>query len=61
MVKSGKDTPLRKQSKKMKKAFYAKRRGSWYGVNPITRVPPNSKAYSRTKAKITAREDLREY
>lgn len=48
---------LKKQSKKSQKAFYAKQRGSWCGVNPITRVVPNGKAYSRAKAKADARRD----
>lgn len=48
---------LKKQSKKAQKAFYAAQRGSWNGVNPITRVVPNGKAYSRVKAKAEARRD----
>lgn len=42
---------LCKQSKKAQKAFYAAQRGSWNGVNPVSRVVPNGKAYSRAKAK----------
>ena len=48
---------LKKQSKKAPKAFYASQRGSWNGLNPITRVVPNGKAYSRAKAKAEARKD----
>lgn len=48
---------LKKQTKKAQKAFYAKRRGSWNGVNPVSRVVPNGKAYSRAKAKADARRD----
>lgn len=48
--------PLKKQSKKAQKAFYQGQRGSWSGINPVTRVPPNSKAYSRSKAKRAAKE-----
>lgn len=48
---------LKKQSKKAQKAFYASQRGSWNGLNPITRVVPNGKAYSRAKAKAEARKD----
>lgn len=46
---------LKKQSKKAQKAFHAQQRGSWNGLNPITRVVPNGKAYSRAKAKAEAR------
>lgn len=42
---------LCKQSKKAQKAFYAAQRGSWNGVNPVSRVVPNGKAYSRGKSK----------
>ena len=35
---------LCKQSKKAQKAFYAAQRGSWNGVNPVSRVVPNGKA-----------------
>ena len=48
---------LSKQSKKAQKAFHAQQRGSWNGLNPITRIVPNGKAYSRTKAKAEARKD----
>lgn len=48
---------LSKQSKKAQKAFHAQQRGSWNGLNPITRVVPNGKAYSRAKAKAEARKD----
>jgi len=43
--------PLRKQSKLMQKRFHASKRGSWGEVNPVTRKPPNPKAYDRAKLK----------
>lgn len=43
--------PLEKQSKKAQRAYYAKQRGSWYGVSPVTRSVPNGKAYNRNRAK----------
>ncbi|WP_289026361.1 hypothetical protein [uncultured Flavonifractor sp.] len=49
---------LKKQSKKAQKAFYAARRGSWNGVDPVSRIVPNGKAYSRAKAKAAAMRDL---
>lgn len=41
--------PLEKRSKKAQKAFHAQRRGSWNGVNPVTKVIPNKKAYNRKR------------
>ena len=42
--------PYEKMSKKQQKAVDAKRRGSWGGLNPVTRKPENPKAYNRRKA-----------
>ncbi|MCL2003646.1 MAG: hypothetical protein FWG72_06550 [Oscillospiraceae bacterium] len=42
--------PLEKRSKREQKAYFAGRRGSWGGVNPVTRKPPNPKAYNRKKS-----------
>ena len=42
--------PYEKLSKKEKKRRDALKRGSWYGINPVTRKPANSKAYNRRKA-----------
>ena len=41
--------PFDKQSKSRKKEFHASKRGSWGNVNPVTRTPPNPKAYNRRK------------
>lgn len=48
-------TPLNKQSKRARKAFYAARRGSWNGVCPVTKRVESGKRYRRTKGK----EELR--
>ena len=40
-----------KQSKKQQRAFYAAKRGSWNGVNPVTRVVPSKKLYDRNRVK----------
>lgn len=40
-----------KLSKKKKREQDAKLRGSWGGVNPVTRKPENPKAYNRRKAR----------
>lgn len=47
--------PIAKQSKKAQREHHAKQRGSWNGVNPVTRAVPSGKAYSRTKVKSEAR------
>ena len=41
--------PLRKQSKRAQKAYHSRSRGSWYGLNPVTRTVPNKKAYDRSR------------
>ena len=46
--------PLHKQSKKQRKEYNAKQRGSWNGISPVTRIVPNGKAYDRNRIK---RED----
>ena len=42
--------PFEKLSKKKQRELNAQRRGSWGGINPVTRRPPNPKAYNRKKA-----------
>jgi len=46
--------PLNKQSKKAQKQFHSARRGSWNGVNPVSRTVPSGKAYSRSAFKRAA-------
>ena len=46
--------PLNKQSKKAQKRYYARQRGSWHDVNPVTKVVPNQKVYDRNRAKRNA-------
>lgn len=41
--------PYEKLSKKKKRELNLKRRGSWNGLNPVTRKPANPKAYNRKK------------
>ena len=43
--------PLSKQSKKKQREFYRKQRGSWFGVDPVTRMTANKKAYDRKRLK----------
>ena len=51
---------LDKRSKKAQKAYHAKQRGSWYGLDPVTRVVPNRKAYDRNSAKKATQNLLRD-
>jgi len=43
--------PLSKRSKRAQKEYSRKQRGSWYGINPVTRVVPSGKAYDRNRMK----------
>lgn len=43
--------PFKKLSKKKQREQNAALRGSWYGLNPVTRKPENSRAYNRRKAR----------
>lgn len=43
-------TPYEKLQKKKQRELAAKKRGSWGGINPVTRKPANPKAYNRKKA-----------
>lgn len=43
--------PLHKQSKKKQRQYYAKQRGSWYGIHPVTRTVPDKKAYDRDRTR----------
>lgn len=51
MLAMKKVVPYVKLSKKEKKKFDSLRRNSWGSLKPITRVPENSKAYDREKAR----------
>ena len=42
--------PYEKLSKKEKRRLDAARRGSWGGLNPVTRKPDDPRAYKRSKA-----------
>lgn len=46
----GKFIPFEKLSKKEQQKRNAARRGSWRGLNPVTRKQESSKAYNRQKA-----------
>lgn len=52
--------PLNKRRKKAQREYYAKQRGSWYGLSPVTRIVPSGKAYDRNRVKRAARGALGE-
>lgn len=54
------NVPLKKQSKKNQREQYAKQRGSWFGISPVTRIVPNGKGYNRNSVKQADRSE-REY
>lgn len=43
--------PLKKQSKKSRRKYYAKQRGSWNGIDPTTRIVKSKKEYDRNRIK----------
>jgi len=43
--------PLEKLSKKKRRELYDRQRGTWGGLNPVTRRPESPKAYNRRKAR----------
>ncbi len=49
--------PYEKMSKKKKREQDAARRGDWGGLDPVTRVPPEPRAYNRAKAKKERSEE----
>ena len=50
--------PQEKLSKRKKRELAAKQRGSWNGVNPVTRKPPRPGVYQRGKEKRACREEI---
>jgi len=51
--------PYEKLSKKEKKKLNEARRGTWQGLNPVTRKSENPKAYNRRKARQLDMEQCR--
>lgn len=50
-----------KRSKKAKKEYYTKQRGTWGEINPVTRSVSSGKAYNRNKDKQKNRKIGREF
>ena len=53
--------PYGKLSKKKRRELNAKKRGGWGGLNPVTRKPPNPRAYKRNKRKWDAEDPTSAY
>ena len=49
--KKPKVIPLKKQSKKNQRKYYAKQRGTWNSVNPTTKIVKSKKEYDRNRIK----------
>ena len=53
-------TPLKKQSKKEQKKYYARSRRTWEGLRPTTRVVGSKKIYDRKRLpKPTEQQEAR--
>ena len=50
-----------KRSKKARKEYYSKLRGTWGELNPVTRSVPSGKTYNRKKDKQKNRRIGREF
>ena len=49
-------TPFDKLSKKKQRELNRQKRGSWNGLNPVTRKPDKIQAYKRSKARTWKKE-----
>ena len=49
--------PIEKQSKKARRACHAKQRRTWGAISPVTRRPPEPKAYKRKKIHIVEADE----
>lgn len=49
-----------KMSKKKQREENSKRRHGWNVINPVTRKPPNPKAYNRRKAQKSADNEIKQ-
>ena len=50
--------PFEKMSKKQQDEINKSKRGSWNGMNPVTRAPETPKAYNREKEKRQHMDDI---
>ena len=57
MKKKKRMIPLAKQSKARQREYHAARRGSWNGVNPVSRIVPSGRAYDRNRIRQVKEDD----
>jgi len=57
LIKNTSFIPLKKRSKREQKKHHAQMRRTWGEVNPVTKKPPNPKAYRRKKLQGTNIDD----
>ena len=57
-MKEEKFVPLEKQSKKAQRRAAAAKRGSWYGVKPVTKIVPDSRKGKLLKLKEKESRDF---
>ncbi len=53
-------TSFEKMSKKKQREENSKRRHGWNAINPVTRKPPNPKAYNRKKARKSSEREIKQ-
>lgn len=51
--------PLKKQSKRQRREYYAAQRGSWNGLNPVTRTAESKKTYRRSRERMNTIKAVR--
>lgn len=52
--------PVRKRGKKAQRDFFAKKRRSWMGLNPVSRTVQSRRVYDRNRVKQTDRRSFQE-
>ena len=53
--------PVKKQSKRAQRNFFSKKRSSWLGLSPVTRVVQSRKVYDRNRVKQADRRSPGEF
>ena len=51
---------LDKRSKKARREYHSKQRGTWSEINPVTRSVPSAKEYNRKKEKKRIGKEFRD-
>lgn len=51
---------LKKMSKKAQREYHRQQRGSWNGIDPVSRIAPSPKTYDRNRMKRSVRNSVDE-